>query len=425
MVFSGENGLAANIREWIAKLDQPASEANERIFVYPLSHATAETLAGVLDKVFRRDTTKSQVKSATSPPAQTPRSVTVPGQPAAAMSQAAPVHVAAAQGISSAGEGGSAAGGATVTVVADKDTNTLIIQTASWFYPTVEEVIRKLDIMPKQVLIEVLIAEITLGDGNKFGISWNLKGQGPANILGETHNFLSNSAQNLSGLAQSTSGLSILLTEASRVTAVLNASADASKLNILSAPHILTTNNKEAKIDIGNEIPILKTRTTASAGQDPNTITNDIEYRSTGVILTVTPHINEGGYVTLDVLQEVSDAQKTTVGGIDSPTIRKRVAKTTMVVRDNQTLVVGGLIQETRTTTQSGLPWLSKLPIFGFLFGSSEMDVKKTELVVLITPHVVNNVEEGDLLTRQIKDRVLTLKKGIEEFRSLKGNNEP
>jgi len=423
MVFSGESGLAANIREWIAKLDQPVSEANERIFVYPLSHATAETLAAVLEKVFSRDPAKGQTRSASASPEAVPPVTRT--APASRQTRAVQTRVAPPQSISSSSEGVASSGAAPVVVVADKDTNSLIIQTAAWFYPTVVEIISKLDKMPKQVLIEVLIAEITLDDSNQFGISWNLKGQGPVSAFGEQHNFMSSTAQNLSGLAQSTSGLSIMLTEANRLSAVLKASADASKLNILSAPHILTTNNKEAKIDIGNEIPILKTRTTASAGQDPNTITNDIEYRSTGVILTVTPHINEGGYVTLDVLQEVSDAQKTIVGGIDSPTIRKRVAKTTMVIRDNQTLVVGGLIQETRTNSRSGLPWLSKLPLIGFLFGSSEVSIKKTELVVLITPHVVNNVEEGELLTRQIKDRVLTLKKGIDEFRTLEGNSAP
>ena len=423
MVFSGEQGLTASIREWIAKLDQPASEANDRIFVYPLSHATAETLAAVIEKVFRREPSKTLTKSTSgtgSPPVARPATA---GQSPAIQAAAAPAQTSV-----SFGEGGAAPGAATVVIVADKDTNTLIIQTATWFYPTVEELIRKLDAMPKQVLIEVLIAEITLDDGNKFGIAWNLKGQGPVTVGGETHNFTSSVAQNLGDIAQNSNGLSIMLTEANRLTAVLNASADSSKLNILSAPHILTTNNKEAKIDVGNEIPILKTRTSTATGStttNADTITNDIEYRPTGIILTVTPHVNEGGYVTLDVQQEVSDAQKTIIGGIDSPTIRKRVAKTSMVVKDNQTLVVGGLIQEVRTGTKSGLPWLSSLPIIGYLFGTSEDNVKKTELVVMITPHVVNNVEEGDLLTQQIRDRVLTLKKGLDRFRPLQGNGAP
>lgn len=411
MVFSAETGLTANIREWIGKLDQPAFEANERIFVYPLSHASAETMAGVIEKVFRRDTTKSQTRSAAPAIAQ-PAART-----ATAQGQSAPAPAAASS--SAAGEGVAGSGASAVVVVADKDTNSLIIQTASWFYPTVAEMIRKLDTMPKQVLIEVLIAEITLDDTNQFGISWALRGQGPVTAFGETHTVTSETSQNLDSLVQSATGLSVLLTEAGRLTSVLNAYAEDSKLNILSAPHIFATNNKEAKIDVGNEVPILKTRTTPTTGNDTSTITNDIEYRPTGVILTVTPHINDGGYVTLDVQQEVSDAQGTTL----SPIIRKRTVKTTMVVKDNQTLVIGGLIQELRTGARSGIPWLNRIPILGYLFGSTTATVKKTELVLLITPRVVNTVEEGDKLTREVRDRVLTLKKGIERFRGPTGDD--
>jgi general secretion pathway protein D len=412
MVFSGEAGLAANIREWIAKLDQPVSEANERIFVYPLSHATAETLAAVLEKVFNRDSTKTQTRSAAPAVAQpATRTVPAPRQP-----QAVQMPVTPPKAISSSGEGVASGGAAPVVVVADKDTNSLIIQTASWFYPTVVEMIRKLDTMPKQVLIEVLIAEITLDDTTQFGIQWALKGQGQVNAFGETHGVQTLTQNVYGGVAAAATGFSFFLTEAGRLTAALNAYAKDQKLNILSAPHIIATNNKEAKIDVGQEVPILKRTISDPNNTTASTSTNEIEYVSTGVILTVTPHINEGGYVTLDIDQEVSEAQTNITSGIDSPTIRKRTAKTTMVVKDNQTLVVGGLIYEKRDGSREGLPVLSKIPILGYLFGSTKSQVTKTELVLLISPRVVNTIEEGDLLTEQVKDRVLTLKKGIGQF---------
>ena len=402
MVFSGETGLTAKVREWIATLDLPASEANERIFVYPLSHATAETLAAVIEKVFRKEQSKTTAKSTSAPAAAPARAVSpqAPGQPAAA-----PAPTVAASLSAGVGDSGAAA---PVVVVADKDTNSLIIQTAAWFYPTVEDVIRKLDVMPKQVLIEVLIAEITLDDTTQFGIQWALKGQGQG---------LSYSAANTyGGLATGGTGLTFFISQASRITAALNAYAKDSKLNILSAPHIIATNNKEAKIDVGQEVPILKRTISDPNNTTSTTSTNEIEYRSTGIILTVTPHINEGGFVTLDLNQEVSEAQTNTLGGTDSPIIRKRTAKTTMMVKDNQTLVIGGLILENRDGTREGLPWLSKIPVFGYLFGSTKATVRKTELVLLISPRVVNTVEEGDLLTQQVKDRVLTLKEGIGQF---------
>ncbi len=414
MVFSGEAGLAANVRDWISKLDIPTTEANERIFVYPLSHASAETMAGVIEKVFRREQGRSGAKATSAPvPAQPVR----PAMPAGAQ---APGVVAAPAAVSAGVALGAASGTeAPVVVVADKDTNSLIIQTAAWFYPAVEEVIRKLDVMPKQVLIEVLIAEISLDDTNQFGIQWALRGQGNVTAFGERHGVQTLAQNVYGGVAPAATGFSFFVTEANRLTAALNAYAKDSKLNILSSPHILATNNKEAKIDVGAEVPILKRTITDPNNATVTTSTNEIEYRSTGIILTVTPHINEGGYVTLDLQQEVSEAQTNTLGGTESPIIRKRNAKTTMVVKDDQTLVVGGLIQEKRDNTREGLPGLSRLPVLGYLFGSSKAQVSKTELVLLITPRVVETVAEGDQLTRGIQERVLTLKKGIAEFPSL------
>jgi general secretion pathway protein D len=245
-----------------------------------------------------------------------------------------------------------------------------------------------------------------------------VRGQGK--VGGE---FVQTQTQNIFGksLGPVSPGLSMVVTEANRITGVINAYAKDSKINVLSAPHIFATDNKEAKIDVGQEVPILKTRTTGTVGSDTTstsgTVTNDIEYRSTGVILTVTPHINEGGFVTLEVQQEVSEAQTNTLGGTDSPIILKRTAKTTMVVKDDQTLVIGGMIQQKQDRSREGIPGLSRIPILGYLFGTTDAKVHKTELVLLITPRVVADAEEGTRLTEEFQGRVLTLKQGIESFR--------
>jgi general secretion pathway protein D len=409
MVFSGETGLAENIRDWIAKLDQPATEANERIFVYPLSHATAETLAGVLGNVFRKESGKTSAKTTATSGTQPAAQPGLPGQPVRPAAPAAPA-AAPAGGVADSIASGAAA---PVTIVANKDTNALIIQTTSWYYPTVEATIRKLDLMPKQVLIEVLIAEILLDDTNQFGVQWTAKGQGG---IGSEF-FTSQTTAGPIGTV-SPGGIAFAVTEANRISGMLKAFADANKINILSAPHIFAVDNKEAKIDVGEEVAIPKTRTTpttsSGTGTVDNSITNDIEYRSTGVILTVTPHVNEGGFVTLDVQQEVSSAG---AGNSFGPSIGKESVKTTMVVKDQQTLVIGGLIKQRLSTDRAGIPFLSRIPVVGALFGTTNDSVKKQELVLLITPRVVMNVEEGNRLTEELQDRVLTLKKGIEVFR--------
>jgi general secretion pathway protein D len=409
MIISGEPSLAANIRSWVVKLDQPATESGEQIFVYPLAHAKAEEISAVLNQVFARET-GALVRTTASAPAA--------GRTPAA-------RTAQARRITQSRTAVSRSGGtkSPVTIVADKATNSLVIQTSPWYYPVVEETIRKLDVMPKQVLIEVLIAELTLDDETQFGLQWVTRGQGSATVGGERHDFNSQ-IQNVFPSGDGTAlaiptGFSWVLTEANRISAILRAYAQNAKLNVLSSPHIMAMDNMEATINIGDEVPIITAQTTETAGGTStlsNTITNSVEYRDTGVILTVTPHINEGRYVTLDIRQEVSQAQTNTLGGTDSPIIRKRTVETTMVVKDNQTLVIGGLIDEQKDFSREGIPYLSRIPILGYLFGVTKEKISKTELVLLLTPRVVANPTEGNDLSRMLRDRVLTLKEGIMLF---------
>ncbi len=391
-----EAGLSGLMRNWVKELDQPATTESEKIFVYNLNHASAENVAGILRELYSEKATgAAAVKTPAASPAERERAAAkTVVQPAAAA--VAPVEDAVS---------------GKVKIVADKDTNSLIIQTAPWNYPAILETVRKLDKTPEQVLIEVTIAEISLDDTDKLGIEWALQGQGTATVGGQTLN-LNTQAQavfNKGGPGVMTPGFSYLVSEASRVTAVLNAYAKASKLNIISRPHIIASDNKEAKIDVGQEVPIITSQQTSTEG---TATTNTIEYRSTGVILTVTPRINDNRDVTLDVTQEVSQAQTNELGGSNSPIIQKRTAKTSMVVRDNETLIIGGLIQEKKERSREGIPLLSRIPILGYLFGSTIDTMSKTELVVLMTPRVITNYEEASRITREYQDKILILKKG-------------
>ncbi len=257
------------------------------------------------------------------------------------------------------------------------------------------------------------IAEIRLDDEDDFGIEWSLLSQGTAKTGGETFN-VNATAQNVYNKELTVGpslGFSYLVTEAGRLSAVLNAYAKASKLNIISRPRILASDNKEAKIDVGQEVPIITTQT--RTGEDDDKVDQTIEYRSTGIILTVTPHINEGGDVSLDVQQEVSEAQTNLLGGTDSPIILKRSTKTSMVVKDNETLVIGGLIQQTKGRTREGIPLLSRIPLIGYLFGTTKDTVSKDELLVLLTPRVITRAEDGNRVTERAIDEMTILKKGL------------
>ena len=166
-------------------------------------------------------------------------------------------------------------------------------------------------------------------------------------------------------------------------------------MDILASPHIMAANNQEARIQIGSDVPTLTSQSVPLISQTTSFQTSTVQYRSTGIILSVKPQINAKGLVTLDIAQEVSNVDTTTTTVSGSPTFTVRSAKTSLTTADNQTVVLGGLIREDRSRTQAGIPGLRKMPVLGPLFGSDAIHKERTELLVLITPHIVTNMEEG------------------------------
>ena len=198
----------------------------------------------------------------------------------------------------------------------------------------------------------------------------------------------------------------VAIDTANKLRSLINLLSAEGKVNILASPHIMAANNQEARIMIGEEVPILTSQSTPLISQTTSFQTSTVQYRSTGIILTVKPQINAKGLVTLEIAQEVSDAKSTTTGVGGTPTFTVRQAKTSLITADNQTVVLGGLIREDNTTTQAGIPGLRKMPLLGALFGSQGVSKQKTELIVLITPHIISNLEEGAHITHEMKEKV-------------------
>ena len=200
------------------------------------------------------------------------------------------------------------------------------------------------------------------------------------------------------------------------LVAFLKAQARQNKVDILSSPHILVADNTEAKIEVGQEVPIVTSEyTPQQLASETATFSRSIEYRDTGILLTVTPRINEKGLVAMDINQEVSDVSEQRIEGINSPIILKRQAQTSLVVQDGKTIIIGGLIREKKDTTQEGIPFLYKLPYIGMLFSFNKEVIDKTELLMMITPHVVQTFEEAEWITREFKEKVESLKKMLGE----------
>ncbi|MFA4829227.1 MAG: hypothetical protein WC594_08410, partial [Thermodesulfovibrionales bacterium] len=327
------------------------------------------------------------------------------------------VTTAAAEGLPGEVEG-------EITITAYEDINGIVIKTNSRSYLAILEILKKLDVPVKQVLIEVLIAEVSLDDTTKLGIEWLLKGS----VHAEGQSLSSLAGFNPSSSISSSIGSSLALVPTSPFASVikperfgilLNAFASMGNVNVLASPHILAMDNKEASIQIGAEEPIATGYTAqpiTGGSQQPVTqaTTGQIQYKTVGTLLTVKPHITEKNRVTLEITQEVSSiGAELGIGG--SPRFSTRKAKTSAVVQDGHTLVLGGLITESKKQGRSGIPLLSKIPILGYLFGTTTDTYNKTELLVMVTPHVINNQEEADAVTREFQDKVKTIKERLEK----------
>ncbi len=295
-----------------------------------------------------------------------------------------------------------------VSFVVDQTTNSILTRANGDDYRTILSVIEKLDIYPKQVLIEVIIAEVALTDETQLGIDWRylLDMTGNASI-----DFnLSNTPTTL------TSGLAAVLVDGDRLRATLKAFASDNRTQILSSPHILSSNHMEAKIDIGQEVPILTQTTETIDTTDPDNVSSvqqNIQYRNTGILLSVTPHINERGLVRMEISQEISSIEDTSVGAINSPLFRKRLATTTVVVNDAQTIVIGGLMEQENTDNSNNVPFIRRIPLLNYLFGYENKRFVNRELLIFITPHVVESREDNDFISRNFLKRLQSIKRNM------------
>ena len=387
--------LYPGIKEWLEKLDTGSIGSSEvTTHIYHVQHGDAENLASILRQLYVEDKK------------QKPAVPAAAGTPASATAGTATAGAAMVEG--------------PVLILHHPDTNSIIIRTAERNFQIIAETLKRLDQMPQQVLIEVLIAEIQLSDNLQFGIEWAMGSSNGSSSVSAANNFgglsptnapsvaanLVNPAFNPVGTAQ---GLSVFTQNSGNVMGLLQTLASKSKLDIKASPILMTSNNKAASIDITNEIPISTITTTQTGATAQN-----IQYRSVGIRLSVTPKINEQSLVSLAVDQEISQiddgrAAQFKALGISAMPLLRRQAKSSIVVRDRETLILGGMISETKGGGTSGIPWLSDIPVLGWLFGTNNKTATKTELLILLTPRVVGSEEEARAITERYKEQIKDL----------------
>jgi type II secretory pathway component GspD/PulD (secretin) len=291
------------------------------------------------------------------------------------------------------------------SIVPDETTNSLIIKTAPENYPSIQETIAKLDMRPAQVLIEVTIAEITLDKSMQFGIEYLLRGKteiGGETVRGELE---------LQSPTPIVGGLRAHVFDSGNVDVVLRALAADARVNVLSTPRVLAVNNHEARILIGSEVPFVQF-SRATTGE---AIDQVVQYRNVGLELTVTPRINPDRYISMDLLQQVSALTNDVL--FDAPIITTREAQTSLVVGDNQTIVLGGLMEDRKEKRRNGIPILKDIPVLGWLFGTTSERTVKTELVLTLTPYIVESDQELQRLRQEIESHSELYQKELEKRR--------
>jgi general secretion pathway protein D len=418
IVVHGRRSEIETIRRILGQLDINVT-GGRRVFIYFAENAKSKDLAATLNAIYG---SRETVATAAPTPPTTGRT---PGQP---LPPPAPPPTTAPGGPIGGPPGLAEVGLAEgqFRFIADETTNSVIVTTTPRQWTDIEPTIRQLDKMPRQVLIEVLVAEITLQDDTRLGVDWALK-TGSFRFVSQSITTSTSGTPGvtaptgLDGLGAATAiaglpgaGLTAFAFATDKFFAMLNALASENRVNVISNPHVMTSENKKAIVNVSASIPIVTSQQTGTLTSPATTsgttstvattgsLNQTVEYRDAGVVLTVTPRIGERGTVALDVKQEVND-----IGDPEPPTgsrrINKREAETSVVLLNNQTLVMAGLIQERRGASDRGVPVLSRIPFLGFLFGFKERTTEKRELILLITPRVVGTPVDAQRITDEMR----------------------
>lgn len=284
-----------------------------------------------------------------------------------------------------------------ISITSDDGNNSLVFYSTARQYGLIQDALHQLDVLPLQVLIEAAITEVTLNDKLQYGVEWRFSGSGgTATLTQGTTN----------ALVQTFPGFSYFFANGNgNIAAALNELSDITHIKVLSAPKLMVLNNHTAALQVGDQVPVLQAQVTSTLTSD-SAITNEVNYVSTGVILNVTPRVNDSGLVLLDLSQQVSSVAETTSSTINSPTIQQRMVQSSIAVKDGQTIALGGLIKDEDTQEKTGIPWLNEIPGLGFLFGATNNNHDRTELLVLLTPRVIRNKEDVKSITDELREKI-------------------
>ena len=395
MVSPLQANISIRLFDWASAM--ASSNAGRRAFVYFVRNGRATELAGILTDLFVSDGQSqiTQPQRSVAPgleAVQLDRPETPDEQPEEGRPASAPQTPAARIAPLSTSDEDE------IRIIADERNNALLIRATAEEYRSIETMLTQLDILPLQVLIEVTVAEVTLDGDLEYGLDWFFQS-------GKVNATLSNRASGAVG--PQFPGFSLFY-DSVNAGVVLNALAEVTNVKVISSPKLMVLDNQSARLQVGDQVPVATQSSVSTANPDAP-IVNSVSLVDTGIILEVKPTVNDGGLVSLQVLQEVSDATVTQSSGIDSPTIQKRRVESRLAVQSGETIVLAGLIRDRKEIGESGIPVLKDVPVLGNLFKTTSERDDRTELIVLITPRVVRNPTEIRQLTNDIRRQLSTV----------------
>ena len=373
LVMSHSKEYLRKVERWIKRLDKAGQSGGRKIYVYSIQNGKAESVASSLNQIYGNEVGAGSSSSTTSQKASGRRAFS-------------------ANSRNSQNK---------LKIVPNIEDNSLLILATPEEYGVISNALKQVDKPPRQVLIEATLAEVSLNNDLKYGVNWFFE-SGSSDVT-----FSGNKSGAISSVFP---GFSVVHSATSGAKAALNALSSVTDVNVISSPKIMVLNNHTGMIQIGDQVPVI-VRSSQGTGGENAPVVNNVEFRDTGVILNITPQINAGGLIVLEIEQEVSEVAETKSSGIDSPTIQQRKIKTTVAIQNGETIALGGLIRETSTNSKSGIPILKDIPLLGNLFSTTSKVKRRTELIILITPRIVNNVHEMRETLDDMKQEFKFLKK--------------
>ena len=400
------------IARWIAILDAASQEQVEQLFHYRVKNLSAKELGDTLSSVFESNDNRSdddepgararanrgEQEVVFEPPRGNPQ-----GQNDAADTAGSNPDTAARR----PSPNNAIAANLAVKIVADEATNSLLIRSTARDYRQLLTTINQLDAVPLQVMINAVIAQITLTEGNEFGVDWSRVAADSAVQPISTATSTNYTPTGLGGLMFSKS----FIDGAAQVDATLEAISINNDVQLLARPSLTVINNQEGEIQIGSQVPVEQGQAIGGAGVS----TTNIQYRDTGIVLSITPQINDDGIVNLIIRQELSSVESGAEGVNNNPVFNNQEINTTVVVRDGENVVLGGLIQADTENLNSGVPGLNRVPLLGNLFSFRQSTLQRKELFIVLRPEIINLNAETSLQYRAVLERFELATQMIEE----------